>query len=504
MRQDTHVSSVLVDAPFDAVWAWITDPVRFPIIYPNWTSEIRKVTAADGERYEGVAPNGDRFEIVPRLDRAHGVVDFGIVNEGGTAELSRAARVLPLKEGGCVIVHLAYRLEGVNEVFWEHFKAGTDTDLEHAKDVIERAATGGDTSPSDLADDPRSKEARRTDTEGSRVVTDGQEDTARRYPYESLESSGYDEALDELHASERKGVPHIPTFARRALKRLEEVGLLHTADTEPPANVRKVEWEAKDEAQELWMRFNTHRDANGYMAVEVIDATRSDAAILAAMIAYLAQPIDSERLLEAFRFFSSPAGQAQREKIEESMKRMREDQEIPLEEWKATMQAMSDLHDKIETLKPLQYIMPLIWYYKPAFDGYSPQQQQDLIEKTCAYINDFLDSLWKLQEFLEFGAPNRKLRPAIKEPQRDVRAAILCDVDGLTYREIGEQMGIAFSINFKDTEDHQTVRKFVERGREILKRAFGEEGWQKQSEAMKAQKAWWQSLSQEERDKERM
>ena len=63
------------------------------------------------------------------------------------------------------------------------------------------------------------------------------------------------------------------------------------------------------------------------MAVEVVDAPRSDAAILAAMIAWLAQPIDVESLLEAQRFRVSPAKKAQDQNIEASMKKITEGQE---------------------------------------------------------------------------------------------------------------------------------------------------------------------------------
>ena len=138
MKDDVHISSVFVDAPFEAVWAWIADPLRFPTVYPNWTS---KVTRSDAERYEGVAPNGDRFAIVPKLDREHGVVDFEVHNANGSVELSRA-RVYPLKAGGCAVVHLAYRWEGVTDGFWEEFKVGTDEDLERAKELAERHGAG--------------------------------------------------------------------------------------------------------------------------------------------------------------------------------------------------------------------------------------------------------------------------------------------------------------------------------------------------------------------------
>ncbi len=163
MRDDVHITSVFVDAPSDAVWAWIADPERFPTVYPNWTSEVAR-TGADC--YEGVAPNGDRFGIVPRLDREHGVVDFEIRNEGGSVELSRA-RIFPLKSGGCVVVHLAYRWEGVTDEFWEEFKVGTDEDLERAKALIE-----GGTAERPPTDGARGAEAGRPGAVVRRVVVD--------------------------------------------------------------------------------------------------------------------------------------------------------------------------------------------------------------------------------------------------------------------------------------------------------------------------------------------
>ena len=324
----------------------------------------------------------------------------------------------------------------------------------------------------------------------------GQDDATKRYPYEPLEDSGdYDEALDELNASRKDGLPHIPTFAQRMLERLREVGLLHRTDTDPPINARKVKL---DKGQELWIRFDAHRDDEGYMAVEVMDTPRSDTAILAAMIAWTARPIDFERLLEARRFVNSRDMRAQEERIEAIMERMK-DEDLTWEEHVAVFKDITDLLTKREPLKHLQYLLPLIQYYKPEVVNCSPQELQDLLEKTCNYINDFLESLRKLQAFLEYGSPNRKLAPAMREPKRDVRAAILHDVNGLNYRQIGEQMKIPLPPDFEIKGEHQTVRKMVERGRHILEEAFSEEGWQKRIEVMKSEKAWWQSLSEEER-----
>jgi len=87
----------------------------------------------------------------------------------------------------------------------------------------------------------------------------------------------------------------------------------------------------------------------------------------------------------------------------------------------------------------------------------------------------------------------------VKEPRREVRAAVLHDVDGLSYRQIGEMMEIPLPPDFEIKGEHQAVRKMVERGRRILISAFGEKGWREHVAKMKAEKSWWQSLTQEER-----
>ncbi len=355
-----------------------------------------------------------------------------------------------------------------------------------------------------------------------------QEDAATRYPYDPNEDRyGYDEALDYLRTSKKDGEPHIPTFARHMLERLREVGLLHTTDADSPVNVRKVKL---DREQDLWIRFATHRvEDKGYMAVEVVNVPRSDKAILAAMVGWLAQPIDFERLLEAMRFILSGAYTAEMKRIDAVLRRIRVDQDIvdalfgkmfflhtefaipflntmgrtgeaedilhlifmrtegdrdvtpervesAWEEAVSAGKSLNNLEAKIKPLKHLEYLLPLIRYYRPEFDNRSAEEQQELIEKACHYFNDFLKSLGKLQAFLEYGTPNRKLTPAVKEPNRDVTAAVLHEVDELNYRQIGELMRIPLPPDFEIKGEYQTVRKMVERGRRILEGAFSEEG----------------------------
>lgn len=132
MARDS-ISAAFIDAPPAVVWQWITDPLNFPAIYPNWTANVEERTERG---YAATGPAGERFRIVPKLDRAHGVVDFEVIGAEGNVELSRS-RLFDMKGGGCTLVHLAVRWDGVDDVGWEQHKRATDEDLANAKRLIE-------------------------------------------------------------------------------------------------------------------------------------------------------------------------------------------------------------------------------------------------------------------------------------------------------------------------------------------------------------------------------
>lgn len=82
---------------------------------------------------------------------------------------------------------------------------------------------------------------------------------------------------------------------------------------------------------------------------------------------------------------------------------------------------------------------------------------------------------------------------------RDIKAAVLRDVDGLTNRQIADVLCINTPSDFLIKGDHPTVRKIVRRGRSALVAALGEEGWRDQSQAMKDEVKRWHSRSEIER-----
>ena len=101
--------------------------------------------------------------------------------------------------------------------------------------------------------------------------------------------------------------------------------------------------------------------------------------------------------------------------------------------------------------------------------------------------------------FLEHGKPKRRGPAATKVASRDVKAAVLRDVDGLSNRQIAEALCMNLPADFLIKGDHPTVRKMVRRGRSALVAALGEAGWRAQAQAMKDEAERWHSRSEVQR-----
>jgi hypothetical protein len=137
---------------------------------------------------------------------------------------------------------------------------------------------------------------------------------------------------------------------------------------------------------------------------------------------------------------------------------------------------------ELRHLQALDYVLMLFRYHQPGFDDLPPQERTNLVVDACAYVNRLLEALRKLVTFLELGEMNFRGPAALKVAGRDVQAAVLRDVDGLTNREIGERLGVPLPTDFRIKADHPTVCKMVGRGRRALKAALGEDGWKGQGE----------------------
>ena len=290
---------------------------------------------------------------------------------------------------------------------------------------------------------------------------------------------------------------HLPTLASSWLQKLTEVGL-HEVDRSsgsPPKEqasyypraepIHKDIYPVKlrDSREVLWLKLNGRWSKRGYRSVEVLDTPlRTNTAILAALTAVEAKPIDTELLSNYMSHFKAP--------LREPM--MLHHGDMPEELWKGFLTLVD--HPTPD------YVVALLRYYRPEFDDLPHKEKLDLIKEGCARVNTFLESLRRLEAFLEYGVPEQDLRSRMEKAQQDIKAAELKDVEGLSYTEIGKILGISPTSSDRERRENARVRTSVTRGSPLLLDAFGEEDWRKHVEDKKAERDWFFSLDEEERN----
>ncbi len=150
--------------------------------------------------------------------------------------------------------------------------------------------------------------------------------------------------------------------------------------------------------------------------------------------------------------------------------------------------------------KTVEHVEGLLRAYRAGFDDLPREEQLALIEHACRHVNALIGATLQLVDFLELGTPKGDFRPAVKNPAKDVRAAELKDVEGLSNREVAEVLGLPPpSERAREKNDNSRVREMIKRGRAVVREAFGEEGWRAMVEEKKKEAEWWESLGEAER-----
>jgi hypothetical protein len=146
----------------------------------------------------------------------------------------------------------------------------------------------------------------------------------------------------------------------------------------------------------------------------------------------------------------------------------------------------------------------MIRRYVPDFDEYSDKEQVDFIIRTQEKIDAVRDSVEALIAHLEYAAPDkRKSLPPLKNPGRNVQAAVFSDVLGST-RRAGELLGIPLPPSDEVRNENQTVRTMAKLGRELLCRYFGEAEWKTKVERMREYWRWWEQFNSLDDPKEQI
>jgi hypothetical protein len=232
--------------------------------------------------------------------------------------------------------------------------------------------------------------------------------------------------------------------------------------------------------------------------VEVFESLPStDRAILSALTNLEADKVDVQRLESALSSIRAPVQEFFRfEGILAQRYEGREGSSRRLEE-KATQEYRSLVADL--QVSTLEYVVALLRHYRPEFDDLPREEKHGLIVGCCKRVNILLDASRQLGRFLEYGTPNKDLRPPVEKAQEYVRAAELKDVEGLSDRKIGEMLGIDPAPSDSVRRQNSRVNHAVKQGRRLLFGAWGEDGWQKRARAKSGEREWFFALTEDER-----
>jgi hypothetical protein len=141
--------------------------------------------------------------------------------------------------------------------------------------------------------------------------------------------------------------------------------------------------------QTVWIRLGGPRSPErGYPEITVSDEPlRTDAAILAALTALEGRPMDVGALHKVLTRILP----LRNESFFERWTKALEDRHTR-EDLRPTLQ---DLHRH----QTLDYALMLLRYHNPGFDDLPLEERADLVEETCAHINEFVEVLHKLMSF---------------------------------------------------------------------------------------------------------
>lgn len=324
-----------------------------------------------------------------------------------------------------------------------------------------------------------------------------------RKPWDDAPWDGNLEAYrEDLYFGIAFGLPDFRAFSREWIEELARVGyygmeeslglpLKQQADdffTPPrplPLYGESYPVRLGDTRQTVWISLDGPRSPGwGYQEVTVSEEPlRTDKAILAAVTSLEGRPMDIAALRKILPEIVPSYGESVWDRWTEVLKDERS----------------KEVLRKLRHHQALDYVLTLLRYHHPGFDDRPLEERTALIIETCVHVNEFLEVVRKFVAFLEHGTPGRRGPAATKVTARDVRAAVLKDVHGLTYRKIGEDLGIPLPPDFGLKGDHPTVRKMVQRGRTVMEGALGEEGWRTHTEAMRAKMDHWIAAGEIER-----
>ena len=154
--------------------------------------------------------------------------------------------------------------------------------------------------------------------------------------------------------------------------------------------------------------------------------------------------------------------------------------------------------DYVPFAEYLEYGNNMIKQYQPDFDYTQSEEQAYILLGTLKRLNEIREKLQGLREYLWYARPGKeKAVPPVKEPERDIRAAVLQDVIGMSTRDIGDTLGFKPPNDPHIKRENAAVRVAAQRGRQLLEYYFGANGWRQKVEWMREERTRWLSMENE-------
>jgi hypothetical protein len=271
----------------------------------------------------------------------------------------------------------------------------------------------------------------------------------------------------------------IPGRARRSLELLLNSDSL---DVSPDGRARRP---VEKDGQIIWLR-RADTSTRGYRPVVVEDGPpRTAQATLAALTVQEGWRTNPERLKTILGSLDLDEASTQ-PRLPDPFEKGLENAFVKLRERSSFKR--SEFFSDLMAHRPLLFALALLRHYRSDFDDLPRKEKESLLIECCERVDEVLKSVRLLSGFLEQGGREERQRPTWEDPHKAVEGTLLKDVEGLTHREIAEIARIDRPETPRGKRDYSKVRQTIDRGRDILRRAYGPEGYDEMVESMKEER----------------
>ncbi len=283
-----------------------------------------------------------------------------------------------------------------------------------------------------------------------------------------------------------------------------------------------------------WISFDGPRTRHRHRAVEVLDQPlRTEAAIIAALTVLEASVIEDDdfKLLRRALFAHIEAHPElalknlqevldglpphwfsdQKAEIDKELEKQLAKELDLFPKWEREKERKKRLpkswkrweRDPLLWQRSISYMVAFLRYRRPDFDDHTLEEQLDLMDRHRRHINKVLEKQSEHIKFLEYGTPQGTPR-AVDLARDQVKAAVLADVEGLSHKEIANRLGVDVPDRYEINAKIPKITDLVRDGRELLDKVLGEIEWREHAEGMKAEGERYRSLSEIEKEIERL